>query len=78
MAWQARSVRGEGGDSGRCPEPSAGLIGEGRERRGLTRAGVLLWGDEWEHPCDELVDAGGFCGGGGVDGEVGAVGFFEA
>ena len=43
-----------------------------------VRMGALLWGDEGEHPCEDLVDAGGFCGGGGVDGEVGAVGFFEA
>jgi hypothetical protein len=52
--------------------------GTGLVRMGGTRSEGLLWGDEWEHPCEELVDAGGFCGGGGVDGEVGAVWFFEA
>jgi len=50
--------------------------GTGLDWRGAGAG--LLWGDEWEHPCEEVVDAGGFCGGGGVDGEVGAVWFFEA
>ena len=46
---RARSVRGEGGDSDRCPEPSAGLIGEGQPLRGCEGfGGTMFGGVEWD------------------------------